>query len=309
MSRTDTYFAKGNVSVITGASSGIGRAAARYCAKKGMKVFMADIDEKELALAVAEVSALAPAGPADVMGVTTDVADEASVINLKEKAFAATGSVHVLMNNAGIGRGGGPLSPKADFDRTFGVNTWGPVNGCRAFVPAMEASGQPGLIINTGSKQGITCPPGNLIYNMTKAALKCYTEGLEHELRSKEGNKLSVALLVPGWVNTSIALKSQREQAQEKGEAWDDSKAFFSEAKAAKGAWMPDQVVDFMLDELNKGRFYIMCPDNDVDQETDKLRMTWALRDVIEDRPPLSRWHPEYKDKFEAFLAENKTKK
>ena len=81
---------------------------------------------------------------------------------------------------------------------TMGVNTYGPIHGCLAFVPKMKESKQPGIIVNTGSKQGITMPPGNLTYNMSKAALKCYTEGLEHELRSNEDSKhLRAALLIP----------------------------------------------------------------------------------------------------------------
>eukprot|EP00932_Pfiesteria_piscicida_P001358 SRR837773.11324.p1 GENE.SRR837773.11324~~SRR837773.11324.p1 ORF type:complete len:321 (-),score=67.10 SRR837773.11324:166-1002(-) len=154
---------------------------------------------------------------------------------------------------------------------------WGPIYGCQAFVPAMKASGKPGLIVNTGSKQGITMPPGNLAYNVSKAALKAYTEGLEHELRSEAGSKLSAALLVPGWTNTSIVMKSKREAARAAGEDFSIEQAPFHEGKPAGGAWMPKQVVDFMLAELEKGRFYIMCPDNDVDRETDNLRMTWAM--------------------------------
>ena len=171
----------------------------------------------------------------------------------------------------------------------------------------MKESGEPGLVINTGSKQGITMPPGNLAYNTSKAALKCFTEGLEHELRSTEGCRVSAALLVPGWVNTSIMLKSKRDQALAAEEAFDPDKVFFHEAKPAAGAWMPDQVIDFLIEELEKNRFYILCPDNDVDRETDKLRMTWTMQDITQDRPPLSRWHPEYKTQFEEFLAANKT--
>merc|ERR1740121_2083047 len=310
MSRTSAIFAKGNVAVITGASSGIGRAAARHCATVGMKVFLADVDEKELAEAVAEVGALAPGGAGDVVGVPTDVSDVASVGRLKEAAFAATGSVNFLMNNAGTGYGTGALGPLSDFQRTVDVNGWGPIHGCQAFVPAMKESGKPGLIVNTGSKQGITTPPMTpLSYNVSKAVVKVYTEGLEHELRSEPDRKLFAALLVPGWVNTSIKLKEDRAKAEAAGKEYDPSIAFFHEGKPQAGAWMPKQVVDFMIEELDKGRFYIMCPDNDVDRETDNLRMTWAMQDITEDRPPLSRWHPDHKDAFAAFIEASKKQK
>jgi NAD(P)-dependent dehydrogenase (short-subunit alcohol dehydrogenase family) len=154
-------------------------------------------------------------------------------------------------------------------------------------------------------------PPGNLTYNMSKAALKCYTEGLEHDLMKERlagTARLRAVLLVPGWVNTSIALKSERVKAQAAGKTYTDEDAFFSEQKPQPGAWMPMEVVEFMKQEVDKGRFYIICPDNDVDRETDNLRMTWTMQDIIKDRPPLSRWHPDYKDKFEIFMQESKKK-
>ena len=227
---------------------------------------------------------------------------------LSDEVFKDGGKCHFLMNNAGVGRGGGPMTAMETVRFTMGVNTFGPIHGCLAFVPKMKELGEVGIIVNTGSKQGITMPPGNLTYNMSKAALKCYTEGLEHELREQDGGKLRAALLVPGWVNTSIMLKSIRADKLSKGEAFDASSVFFHEEKPAQGAWMPQKVVDFMIEELDKGKFYIICPDNDVDRETDNLRMTWTMQDITEDRPPLSRWHPDYKDKFTDFVEANKKK-
>lgn len=230
------------------------------------------------------------------------------MLDLAEEVFQGSGKCHFLMNNAGFSKGGGAMTDIETVKNLMGINTYGPIHGCLAFVPKMQASGELGIIVNTGSKQGITMPPGNLTYNMSKAALKCYTEGLEHELRGQEGGKLRSALLVPGWVNTSIALKTIRAEKLAKGEEFDASSVFFHEDKPANGAWMPHQVVDFMLQELDNGRFYIICPDNDVDRETDNLRMTWAMQDITEDRPPLSRWHPEYQEKFKAFIEASKKK-
>jgi len=167
----------------------------------------------------------------------------------------------------------------------------------------MKESGQPGIIINTGSKQGITCPPGNLTYNMSKAALKVYTEGLEHELmlgRLDGSSRLRAALLIPGWVNTSILLKAERTKAASADRPFDPSTTFFHEEAPHDGAWMPHQVIEFMTKELDDGRFYVLCPDNEVDRETDNLRVLWAAQDITENRPPLSRWHPEFKEHFTA---------
>lgn len=274
-----------------------------------MTVWMTDIDAPELKAAQEKVQAVATNG-AKIESRVVDVANAEAVASLAQEVFGNGGKCHILMNNAGIGQGGGAVSTDmALFHKVMAVNTYGPIHGCVAFVPKMKASGEPGIVVNTGSKQGITMPPGNLTYNVSKAALKAYTEGLEHEFmkaRVDEGGKLRAALLIPGWVNTSIVKKSLRAKAEAKGEKLDEASVFFHEDKPASGAWMPQQVIEFMVQELDKGRFYIVCPDNDVDQETDKLRMTWTMQDITEDRAPLSRWHPEYKDKFTDFLKANK---
>lgn len=228
-----------------------------------------------------------------------------------EEVFENGGKCHFLMNNAGIGLGGGALTEMDTVQKVMGVNTYGPIHGCVAFVPKMKALGEPGFVVNTGSKQGITMPPGNLTYNMSKAALKCYTEGLEHEFmkeRLEGSGKLRAALLVPGWVNTSIHLKATKAQVEAEGKEFTDEMIAFSEDKPASGAWMPSQAVDFLIKELDKGRFYVICPDNDVDRETDNIRMTWTMQDITENRAPLSRWHPDWGDKFKEYLEANKSK-
>lgn len=302
----------GFTAVVTGASSGIGRAACLAFADKGMNVWMVDIDAEELGMAKTLVQGKATAEGQKIMAEIVDVSDTDAMAGLADKVYENGGKCHVLMNNAGIGLGGGAMTDMKTVQKTVGVNTYGPMNGCLAFVPKMKKSGEPGFIVNTGSKQGITFPPGNLVYNLSKAALKCYTEGLEHELmleRKNESGKLRAALLVPGWVNTSILLKAQREETLAKGETFDVEKCFFHEDKPQDGAWMPSQVIDFMTEELDKGRFYIICPDNDVDRATDNLRMEWTMNDIIQDRPPLSRWHPDFKEKFTEFVKASKESK
>jgi NAD(P)-dependent dehydrogenase (short-subunit alcohol dehydrogenase family) len=301
----------GNTAVVTGASSGIGKCACLKFAAAGMNVWMIDVDAKELAASQKVAKAAAAHDDQLVLAEIVDVADASAMESLAQQVFEATGKCHILINNAGIGLGGNSMTDMSTVEKVVNVNTYGPIHGCLAFVPRMQELGEPGIIINTGSKQGITMPPGNLTYNMSKAALKCYTEGLEHELmmaRAAGTGQLRAALLVPGWVNTSIALKSGRAKAAAKGETYDDAQAFFHEEKPHADAWMPSQVVDFMQQELDKGRFYIICPDNDVDRTTDNLRMTWTMQDITENRPPLSRWHPDYKDKFTAFLEQSKSK-
>ena len=109
-----------------------------------------------------------------------------------------------------------------------------------------------------------------------------FTEALQHELRGTEGAKLSAHLLIPGFVFTALT----RGERTEKPDA----------------AWTSAQTVDFMLESLERGDFYILCPDNDVPRKLDENRMAWAIGDIIENRPPLSRWHPEYGDLFKEWL-------
>lgn len=317
----ENIFANLNTAVITGASSGIGKAAAVKCASYGMHVWLLDIDEDDLVKASEEVVKAAAAASTQeqqhIQTLVVDVSNESQMKDAASKIFQhkSTRSVHFLMNNAAIQLGGGYETNMETFRRVMDVNTFGPIIGCQVFVPVMQKKGFDGLVVNTGSKQGITAPPGNLTYNVSKAALKTWTEGLEHQFmkdRIAENSKLYAALLVPGWCNTSILLKEKRMRAECEGklsEFNEDTDVFFHENKPADGAWMPMQVIDHMIQELGKGSFYIICPDNDVDRETDNLRMTWAMQDITQDRPPLSRWHPDWKEPFNDYLKKNKSEK
>ena len=272
--------APGGVAVITGGASGIGLAAAKTFAAGGMKVVVADLPGDRLEAAAEELEAAN--GDVDWMTVGTDVADYASVEALRDQVLAAFGTPSVLMNNAGIGLNPGGVAKDLDgWRRLIGVNFWGVEHGLQAFLPAMTADERPRVIINTGSKQGITTPPGNAAYNVSKAALKALTEALAHELRETPGCRVSAHLLIPGFTFTGISRVADKPPA----------------------AWSAQQVVDFMLQSLARGDFYILCPDNDVDRATDEKRMAWAIGDIIENRPALSRWHPDWKAAFAAFMA------
>lgn len=278
---THPALTQGRAAVITGAASGIGLAMAEALARLGMKLALADVDAAALEKAAAGVATLA-AQPADVIAVPTDVGRLEAVERLKDAAYGAFGEVALLMNNAGIEADGRLFGPRENWQRLIDVNLWGVINGVQAFAPAMIAQGTPAAIVNTGSKHGITCPPGNTAYNVTKAGVKVVTEALAHELRNTPGCRVTAHLLVPGFTFTGF------------------TRARVTEKPA--GAWTPEQVIEFGLEAMGRGEFYILCPDNDVTRAMDERRIQWAADDIIANRPALSRWHPDFKDAFAAFM-------
>ena len=278
---THFAFTAGSVAVVTGGAAGIGLAAAKRFAQLGLRVCIADLGADRLARAAQELAMLAAHGVDDVMAIETDVSRVEDLQRLEAAVRDRFGGTDILMNNAGIQPGSSMFGPAANWERVLDVNLWGAIRGTQAFVPAMIARGRPGLVINTGSKQGITTPPGDPAYNVSKAGLKAFTEALQHELRNTPDCQLSAHLLIPGFVFTDLAAHGRTEKPA--------------------GAWTAEQTVDFMMERLSAGDFYILCPDNDVPRSLDERRILWAAGDVVENRPPLSRWHPDYKQAFEAF--------
>ncbi len=265
------------MALVTGGASGIGLAAALRFASLGMHVCIADRDRESLE------NARSRFGSSDtVLHEEVDVSDPTSIEQLAETVTDTLGPVSVLMNNAGTAGGGDALSNPEGWQRVIGVNLMGIVHGVQRFVPAMVESGNPGLVINTGSKQGITQPPGDTAYNVSKSGVKALTEGLAHTLREQTQGRTTAHLLVPGFTYTGMIAR------------------FIP--KKPDGAWTPEQVADFMFERIADGDFYILCPDNDTPRSVDEKRIAWTAGDIIENRPALSRWHPEYEAAFKAFM-------
>jgi hypothetical protein len=270
------------VAVVTGGAAGIGLAAATAFARLKMKVCIADLGADKLVAAAKTITQAVPG--ADIVTQETDVSRRDQVVALEATVVQRFGGIDVLMNNAGIQPGSAMFGPLDNWQRVLGVNLWGVIHGTQVFAPGMIARERDGLIINTGSKQGITTPPGDPAYNVAKAGLKAFTEALQHELRNTPACRVSAHLLIPGFVFTGLTAKGRTEKPA--------------------GAWTPDQVIDMLVAGMNQGDFYIICPDNEVTREVDNKRMLWAAQDVIQNRPPLSRWHNDYKAAFAAFLNE-----
>ena len=277
----------GKVAVITGGASGIGLAAAKQFAILGMHVVIADLSTAALAEAKQQIDATIAAAHTShdtapiVRTIVTDVSQFASVQSLAEQA-ADIGPVAVLMNNAGIG----PSVPSswqglAQWQTLLQTNLWGAIHGVHAFAPGMIARGERALIVNTGSKQGITLPPGNAAYNLSKAGVRAYTESLAHDLRGVAAGAVTAHLLIPGFTHTGMTARG---------------------ADKPPAAWTPEQVITFMLESLARNDFYILCPDNDVTRAIDEKRIQWMAEDLIRNRPALSRWHPDHAAAFAAFM-------
>ena len=272
-----SWLKAGNNVVITGGANGIGLAAATRYLELGLNVLIADVNEDAMNAALDSL----PRDGGELAGALCDVADFEQVEKLKDTAYATFGDVHCVMNNAGAGFP--PCAPWENLEtwkKQVDINLWGIVHGCQTFIPAMLARGVTGAIINTGSKQGITNPPGGYAYNLSKAGMLAYTQSVAHALR-QENAGLSAHLLVPGFTYSNMIAR------------------FMPEKPA--GAWTTDQVIDFMLASLAQGDFYILCPDNDTPRELDEKRIQWNADDLIKNRPALSRWHPDFESEYNAF--------
>lgn len=175
--------------------------------------------------------------------------------------------------------------------QTLNTNVFGILHALDVLLPLLLPNSRtPKSIVVTGSKQGITNPPGsNPAYNASKAAVKTLTEHLSHDLRSDPHTAhISVHLLVPGWTWTGLM----------------GNVGPTVEADVAKpdGAWYPSQVAEELATALERGSFYIVCPDGQVDRATDQARMRWAIGDITEDRPALSRWEGKWKGTAEEWI-------
>ncbi len=208
----------GRTAVVTGGASGIGRAAATRFAEAQMNVLIADLDETKLSQVAEDLNGRG----GRVLAQVCDVSDREQVQALRDRAYSEFGAVHCVMNNAGASvRVRDPWSDLEKAEKLLAINLWGVIYGCQAFIPVMLEAGEPGVIINTGSKQGITKPPGNFAYNLSKAGVLTYTESVAHALRNHADHALSAHLLVPGFVYTGMIARPEK----------------------PPGAWTPEQTV------------------------------------------------------------------
>ncbi|KAE8150813.1 hypothetical protein BDV25DRAFT_129295 [Aspergillus avenaceus] len=285
-----SVFQAQKTAVITGAASGIGFATARLCRSRGMHLALLDNDTVNLNQAKNEL--VAQDSTLKTEAYEIDVGNRERWAEVAQQIQSSFAQVDLVFLNAARGQKAqseyeGKLKPWTAVDswkETFDTNVFGPLNGIQALIPLLLSSNTPKSIVITGSKQGITNPPGGGVpaYNASKAAIKNLTEHLAHDLRSDPATAhISTHLLVPGWTWTGMS--------GNKGPTREE------EMKKREGAWFPSQVAEELVRGVEKGSFYIICPDDDVDRALDQARMQWASDDVVEDRPALSRWEQNWK--------------
>ncbi|SHN03950.1 SDR family NAD(P)-dependent oxidoreductase [Roseibium suaedae] len=278
MNRMQQIVSPGSVAVITGAAKGIGAAIAEDLAARGMNLVLFDRDETAL-------DTLAGNLETEALSLVGDVARMDDCERLHAEATARFGSPNLLINNAGMMRRFGPWASPEDWREALDVNFTSALRLQHLFVPGMLEADAPAAIVNLGSKEGITTPPGQAVYSVAKAGIKILTEQLEHELRNVSAGRVSAHLLVPGYTYTPMN---------------------FPEAKPGnrkpEAPWSARQMVDYFIARLLNGDFYILCPDNEVTATMDAKRIRWAADDMIRNRPALSRWHPDYKEDFAQWM-------
>ncbi|GLA55681.1 hypothetical protein AnigIFM63604_002625 [Aspergillus niger] len=280
---TLSIFRKGATALITGAASGIGLATAQRCYSHGMNLVLLDRDATRLSQITKHH--FPPDGTSTI---TAHVIDVSSRLEWQQLAPQIKSShpqgIDFLMLNAGAGftpQEGKTFWDDAEyFEKTFAVNTMGYTNGLAALLDSVitvdNKNESERAVVLTGSKQGITNPPSNPAYNASKAAVRTLAEHLSFDM-AKTAPNVSVHLLIPGWTYTGFHTAAFREKPP--------------------GAWTSKQVVDFMVEKMAEKRFYILCPDNEVSEELDRKRILLTTSDLVEGRPPLTRWREDWKEK------------
>jgi NAD(P)-dependent dehydrogenase (short-subunit alcohol dehydrogenase family) len=203
----------GRCAVITGAAGGIGYSIAEALGQEGMRLALADIDEARIEGAAAQ---LRDRGY-DARGFTVDVSDQSSMDALRDQIAIDYGDVGVLCNNAGVSILHQPFldSSPDDWSFVFGVNVFGVVNGMRAFLPAMLASGREHHVVNTASMSGLRASRASSVYVASKYSVVGLTESLAREMQSSD---VGFSLLLPSTIITDLANTSQQARAKSSGQ-------------------------------------------------------------------------------------------
>lgn len=291
-----SVFRSGALALITGGAGGVGFAFAQHCRRQGMHLALLDINKDSLSAASSVLQKID--NKLLTLTYEIDVSDLSAWSAVKSDLEGKFQTIDLLMLNAGFGiRTTTPWSDASYFQKTLATNYFGMINGLVTFLPFVTKSTGPSAVVLTGSKQGITNPPGNPAYNASKSAVKTTAEQLAYDLRT-EGSSIfaphvSAHLLVPGWAFTGLSGNV--------GPVEDE----VALKNKPHGAWLPSQVAEYGVKKINEGKFYIICPDTDVDESLDNARMTWATQDITEGRSALSRWDEKVKEEAAGWIRKD----
>ncbi len=249
------------VAVVTGAASGIGRALAEACLARGMKTVLADINEKAL------IETKASFNTKNVLTVVTDVAKADEIKVLADQAQSEFGQINLLFNNAGVDTLDDLTKPvwelpTQDWELILNVNLWGVINGLKTFVPIMLEQSNEAHIVNTASVAGLMSNPMMGAYMVSKHGVVTLSETLHQQLSAKN-TKISVSVLCPGMVNTSIFKNTMAREAKTPNSESDPNSDFVKHFEEALNQAMSAQTVaDTVFDAIEENRFYIFTHSN-----------------------------------------------
>lgn len=266
----------GKVAVITGAGSGFGRELALRCAQEGMRLVLADVDEKGLQ----QTQSLLPSDTESRLQ-RCDVSQGWQVEQLAALADTEFGGAQLLFNNAGVALAG-PIwtSTEQDWSWALGVNLMGVAHGIRAFVPRMLKQGGECHVVNTASVAGLLSVPGSSIYSVSKHGVVAMSECLHHELQAA-GARIGVSVLCPAFVSTGIA-DAARNRPGELAASNPEAAAYEERVRQAvrKGKISAADVASMTIEAVKQGRFYILTHPNI------KPAIEMRLRDILDEALP-----------------------
>jgi short-subunit dehydrogenase len=247
---------KNKVAVVTGASSGIGYAIAKRCAKEGMNLVLASRDIERLLLIQEEIMSFG----VKAVAVETNVAKLEDIERLADVAYTEFGAVHLLCNNAGVLHVAPILEHTIkDWEWVLGVNLFGVINSINVFGPLMQNQNIECHIVNTSSIAAFTSGPGLAAYKVSKHAILALSEILYAEMQD---TKVSVSILCPGWVDTNIMNSDKHRPTELKNR--EDFQPLGAEANRQKGinsakkGVPPSKIADLLIEGIRRKDFYII---------------------------------------------------
>lgn len=278
---------RNRVAVITGAASGIGLGLAECCAREGMKIVLADIEEGPLVKAEKYIKAMG----VSTLAVPTDVSKAAEVEALALKTLDAFGEVHLLFNNAGVdAKFTVRESTLEDWQWVLGVNLWGVINGIHFFAPIMLRQGTECHIVNTASTAGLYTDWCGSPYTVSKHAVVAISEILYRELEEGKYN-IGVSVLCPGPIETMLIESERNRPVDLQNKAGKRLRVSDPKIQAyiktltqiIKDVMSPQQVADIVFSAIREKRFYIFA-----NAEFVKPFVKARMEDILKERNPTS---------------------